>query len=133
MPLDRIITVNLQSEGERVEGKYVDGALTPYRVWAERISSGATDEASEGIGTVTQAIVTWRIRFRELFAMHRVDLMSIEAEGFSWNVEAVNQSDERRRYLELRSAPGRPDRCLGVLECGLSIGAKRESRATRMR
>ena len=63
MPLDRIITVNLQSEGERVEGKYVDGALTPYRVWAERISSGATDEASEGIGTVTQAAVKWRVRW----------------------------------------------------------------------
>ena len=28
MPLDRLIVVNLQSEGKRVEGKYVDGALT---------------------------------------------------------------------------------------------------------
>ena len=106
MPLDRIITVNLQSEGERVEGKYVDGALTPYRVWAERISSGATDEASEGIGTVTQAAVKWRVRWVTAIARHRVDLMSIEAEGFSWNVEAVNESDERRRYLELRALRG---------------------------
>lgn len=106
MPLDRIITVNLQSEGRRVEGKYVDGPVTPYRVWAERISSGgSTDEASEG-GTIIQAIVTWRVRFREVIAQHRVDLMSIEAEGHSWNVEAVSQSDERRRFIELQAIRG---------------------------
>ena len=55
---------------------------------------------------MTQAAVTWRVRWRQVFAMHRIDLMSIEAEGFSWNVEAVNQSDDRRRYLELGAIRG---------------------------
>ena len=107
MPLDRIITVHLQALGKRVEGRYSDGSITTYRVWAERISSGATDEASEGIGTVTQAVVTWRVRWLEAFARHRIDLMSIEdGSGFAWNVEAVNESDERRRYLELGAIRG---------------------------
>ena len=62
MPLDRIITVNLQALGKRVEGRYKDGWITSYRVWAERISSGATDEGTEE-GTITQAVVTWRVRW----------------------------------------------------------------------
>ena len=99
MPLDRLIIVNLQALGKRVLGKY-EGPMvvTTYRVWAERISSGATDEGTEG-GTITQAVVTWRVRWLEAFERHRIDLMSIEAEGFSWNVEAVNQSDDRRRFM----------------------------------
>ena len=106
MPLDRLITVNLQLEGERVLGKYVEGLVTPYRVWAERISSGgSTDEASEG-GTLIQALVTWRIRFLEAIAQHRVDRMSVRAEGHDWNVEAVTQSDERRRFIELQAIRG---------------------------
>ena len=106
MPLDRLITVRLQALGERVEGKYVDGPITSYRVWAERISSSATDAASAGTGTVVQAIVTWRVRWVTEIARHRVDLMSIEADGFSWNVESVNESDERRRFIELRAIAG---------------------------
>ena len=39
-------------------------------------------------------------------ARHRVDLMSIEADGFSWNVESVAESDERRRFIELRAIAG---------------------------
>ena len=106
MPLDRLIIVRLEALGERVDGKYVDGPITPYRVWAERISSAATDAASAGTGTVVQAIVTWRVRWVTAIARHRVDLMSIEADGFFWNVESVNESDERRRFIELRAIAG---------------------------
>ena len=106
MPLDRLITVRLQALGERVDGKYVDGPITAYRVWAERISSASTDAASAGTGTVIQAVVTWRVRWVTAIARHRVDLMSIEADGFFWNVEAVNESDERRRFIELRAIAG---------------------------
>ena len=106
MPLDRLITVRLEALGKRVEGKYVDGPITAYRVWAERTSGGgSTDEASGG-GTVVQAVVMWRIRWVTEIARHRVDLMSIEADGFFWNVEAVNESDERRRFIELRAIAG---------------------------
>ena len=106
MPLDRLITVSLQALGERVNGKYVDGKVTAYRVWAERISSASTDAASAGTGTVVQAVVTWRVRYLVAIARHRVDLMSIEADGFFWNVESVNESDERRRFIELRAIAG---------------------------
>ena len=106
MPLDRLITVRLQALGERVDGKYVDGPVKVLRVWAERSSSSATDAASAGTGTVVQAIVTWRVRWVTAIARHRVDLMSIEADGFFWNVEAVNESDERRRFIELRAIAG---------------------------
>ena len=106
MPLDRLITVRLTALGERVDGKYVDGLVTPYRVWAERISSSATDAASAGTGTVVQAIVTWRVRWVTAIARHRVDLMSIEADGFFWDVESVAMSDERRRFIELRAIAG---------------------------
>ena len=108
MPLDRLITVSLQALGKRVNGKYVDGKVTAYRVWAERISSASasTDAASAGTGTVVQAVVMWRIRWVTAIARHRVDLMSIEADGFFWNVESVNESDERRRFIELRAIAG---------------------------
>ena len=106
MPLDRLITVRLQALGERVEGKYVDGPITVLRVWAEKSSSASTDEGSDGTGTVIQAIVTWRVRWVTAIARHRVDLMSIEADGFFWNVESVNESDERRRFIELRAIAG---------------------------
>ena len=106
MPLDRLIIVRLEALGERVDGKYVDGKVTAYRVWAERLSSSATDAASAGTGTVVQAIVTWRVRWVTAIARHRVDLISIEADGFFWNVESVAESDERRRFIELRAIAG---------------------------
>ena len=106
MPLDRIITVHLQDLGKRVEGRYSDGWITTYRIWAERVSSGATDEGSEA-GTITQAVVTWRVRWLEAFERHRIDLMSIEdGSGFAWNVESVNESGGRRRFLELGAIRG---------------------------
>ena len=88
MPLDRLITVRLEALGKRVDGKYVAGPITVLRIWAERISSASTDEGSDGTGTVIQAIVTWRVRWVTEIARHRVDLMSIEADGFFWNVES---------------------------------------------
>ena len=105
--LDRLITVKLAAAGGRVDGKYVDGPVTPYRVWAEKTSSSSSDEGSEGIGTVIKALVTWRVRWLEAFAQHRIDLMSIEDEqGHAWNVEAVNESEQRRRFIDLQAIRG---------------------------
>ena len=72
---------------------------------SESQAADQTDEASGG-GTFVQAIVTWRVRWVTAIARHRVDLMSIEADGFFWNVESVNESDERRRFIELRAIAG---------------------------
>ena len=103
MALDRRIVIHLEALGIRnQQGIYVPGPVTDYPLWAQRMASGSTDvEDSEGTRVVR--IVTWRVRWFAALASHRIDLMSLTAEGYTWNPESVNESDERRRFVDIQS------------------------------
>ena len=100
MPLDRLITLNLEAEGQFVRGMYVPGPVTPVRVWAQRQTQGSVDEETSG-GTRLRVVAGWIIRYRRDVASHPIDRMTLTAEGAEWNVEALNESDARRRTLEI--------------------------------
>ena len=76
--LDRIITVRVQAEGMRNEhGEFVEGAVTPIRVWASRRDRDLTDIAEEG-GTRGEARRDWRIRWRADLAGAATSSLAVE-------------------------------------------------------
>ena len=101
MPLDRRIKLRLQAEGAYVQGRYVEGAITALRLWAERKNVDVDDvEASEGIRDRRQ--VQWTIRHRRDVAVHPITRMSlVDDRGVIGNIENVAESDARRRFITL--------------------------------
>ena len=107
--LDRVITINVQGEGQRVEGKWVDGAVTPYRVWASRRDISQTDIAAEdGDRDVTRR--DFRIRWRSEFADALVSSLTVIEGGQTFNVLNLMELSAkkggavpvRRRFLYLQ-------------------------------
>ena len=105
MPLDRIVTVTIHQPGQYVRGVYEQGPGTAHRVWADRQSTGSTDEELEG-GTRIRATASWRIRYRKDIADTEIINLSLVADGYNWNIEEVSESDERRRYLTIEAVRG---------------------------
>ena len=101
MPLDRRIQIKLQAEGAYVQGRYVEGAITALRLWAERKNVEVDDvEASEGIRERRQ--VQWTIRYRRDVAVHPIARMTVvDDRGVIGNIENVAESDARRRFITL--------------------------------
>ena len=96
--LDRLILVHVEASGRRTAGVYVPGATTIHTLWAQRLSVGSTDaEAAEGVRV--EAAARWKIRWQREIAETDIDLVSVHAEGRTWNVESVSESDERQRFL----------------------------------
>ena len=103
MGLDRRIVIRLTGESDRNEhGEDVPGSITEYPVWAERQSSGATDEETAE-GTRLHSIVTWRVRWFTELAEHPIDLVAVLAEGAIFNAESISEGDARRRFLDIQA------------------------------
>ena len=129
MALDRRLIIQEMSEvrndfGE-VSGLWTDVAV----VWAERRGAGTVDVEEEG-GVVELESATWTVRWTSRLARLRIAntrLISVfQSEPFTlngeiltlsgspltwgptadvnrWNVEGIQESDRRRRFLEFRA------------------------------
>ena len=103
MGLDRSVTLAISVPATRDQsGQTVPGAVARYTVWAERRSSGSTDEVGVG-GTRIITLVTWRLRWRDDLARALLIDVEIEAEGARWLVQSKEESDERRRWIDLET------------------------------
>ena len=104
MPLDRRITIKVQSEGGYNEyGEYQEGTISEYPVWAQRSSAGAADSETEG-GIVVVEAVNWTVRwFRELEVAPPSRIHVVDEYGSRWNVDTVSESNQRRRFMYIQS------------------------------
>ena len=100
MPLDRIIELGLEAEGEFVRGQYVAGPIKWLTVWAQRQSQGSVDQETSA-GTRVRVIAGWIIRYRQDVARQPINRLHLRAQDGMWNIESVNESDSRRRFLEI--------------------------------
>ena len=105
--LDRIITVRVQAEGMRNEhGEFVEGAVTPIRVWASRRDRDLTDIAEEG-GTRGEARRDWRIRWRADLAGAATSSLAVQDDRLEWTVDKLvevtgRKGELRRRWLDIQ-------------------------------
>ena len=101
MPLDTRITIEIAAEGHRNQfGEYVPpGNPTLYPVWADTGGVGISDTVStggvEGIRGMA-ATVRW---FRELVIAPNRLVHVIDAFNLRWEVDNINTSDQRRRWI----------------------------------
>ena len=107
MPVDRIITVRLTSEGMRNEfGEFVPGAAVDHRVWASRFDASLTDLAESG-GSRDETQRDWRIRYRaDVAAISDLTKLEIIDDEVTFNVlnmieETGRDGNTRRRWLRI--------------------------------
>ena len=107
MPVDRIITVRLTSEGMRNEfGEFVPGATVDHRVWASRFDASLTDLAESG-GSRDETQRDWRIRYRaDVAAIAELSRVTVIDDGLTFNVQNLIEETgrdgiTRRRWLRI--------------------------------
>ena len=103
MPLDTRITIRIEALGDRDStGEYVPGASTSYTVWADEMKSSEDDHLETG-GARTISVRHFRVRYFQAMAVANVALVSlVDSRGLEWNVDSVEPSDDRRRFILIR-------------------------------
>ena len=97
--LDRRITLERATEQDQGYGEF-DIVWAPLAsVWARQRTQQAEDEVQVG-GLETTGAITWTIRYRaDLLGFDLATLRVRDALGHLWNIETVQESDARRRFL----------------------------------
>lgn len=102
MPLlDRPIVVEQNHGMRNASGEFVDDWRTLGRMWAIQQSAGEVDVETAGGIIVSEArnyVVRWR---RDLFLLSPAVVRIIDDLGIMWNVDAMSESRDRRRYLSI--------------------------------
>ena len=102
MPADRLLTVNVQTEGMYVDGIWQPGVVTPLRVYATRRDRSAQDIESEG-GVQGETRRDWRIRWDSRIAEVPVERLEVvEDGGLTFNVLNMTEVTQQRRGQPLR-------------------------------
>lgn len=99
MPLDRRVEIQ-RNDGERnARGEFVDDWQVAATAWAERRGAGSSDQVSTA-GLIVLEVVTFTTRWTAELAGLDISLTRIvDDEGDTWNVEVIQESDVRRRFL----------------------------------
>lgn len=105
MPLDRIITVNIEAEGHRDDqGDYIPGPVTSHRMWARVTDGGSSDALAEG-GIVVVKRAVWDVRYRRDILETIPNRLSVVDEyGTRYHVETVTDYQARRRAIRITGA-----------------------------
>ena len=102
--LDRIVTLNIQAEGDRDDtGEFVPGKVTTSRVWATR-DDRSLENVIEAGGARGIAERGYKVRWRSDLASTLPTNVSIRDGSQSFQVSNVTEDSEgqgRRRYLLL--------------------------------
>ena len=104
MPLDRIIDIEIQAEGERDDtGEYVPGMTATSRVWAERDDKSLENVVESG-GARGISERAYKVRWRSDLASTLPTNISIRDGSQSFLVSNVTEEEEgygRRRFMVL--------------------------------
>ena len=102
MPADRRITVNVEAEGDYNQyGEYVDGAVTPIEVWANRRDRRQEDIAEEG-GMRDETRRDWRIRWDKRIASVPTSRLAVVDGAGTFSVLNVVEVTRQRQGQDLR-------------------------------
>ena len=103
MPLDTRITIRIEALGDRDStGEYQPGPTTSFPAWADEMKSSEDDHLETG-GARTISVRHFRVRHFQALAVANVALVSlVDSLGLVWNVDSVEPSDDRRRFILIR-------------------------------
>jgi len=88
--------------GRNEDGQYV-ADWQEHPVWARRESLGSSERQVAGGDVLPIRVVNWNIRW--MAVLENLDLRRLEVRddlGQVWQPEAVNDSDERRRFMAIQ-------------------------------
>ena len=106
MPLDRIVTVNVETRGAYNDvGRYVEGVVTPLRVWASKTDRNLMDVLETG-GNRGEIQRTWRVRWNAAIYAAQPELLAVEDEGLVYDIQNMAEVTDRdgmtrRRFIDL--------------------------------
>ena len=106
MPLDRIITVNVETRGTYSDrGQYVAGTVTPLRVWATKTDRDLMDVLETG-GDRGEIQRTWRVRWDSRIYAAQPELLAVVDDTLTFNIQNMAEVTgrdgmTRRRFIDL--------------------------------
>ena len=103
MVLDTRCSIEIEALGDRDStGEYQPGATTSFPVWADEMKS-SDDDHPETSGARTISVRHFRVRHFQVLATANIALVSLtDSRGLIWNVDSVDLSDARRRFITIR-------------------------------